>query len=565
MSRSVLDILKQAAESPPADSEAPSPIPEPSTNGHREQPRPADGKPRVTVSTQEHEVNAEAVAALARDPDVYQRGGVLVHVIRDARAGKKGITRPVAPRIADIAIALLRERLAANAQFISLHETKNGVVERGAHPPPWCVAAVHARADWQGIRHLEAVVDYPVLRPDGTILSRPGYDPDTGLLFDSAATFPPIPNRPTLDDAVAARDTIMEVVTDFPFELDIHRAAWFAGLLTPLARFAFAGPSPLFLVDSNVRGSGKGLSLDCISRIVTGDRFTVATYTHKEEELRKRITAIALAGDRLVLFDNLDGNFGNAVLDAALTATAWEDRLLGQNRMVRAPLYATFFATGNNVAVAADTARRICHVRLESPEERPEERQGFQHPDLLAWVSANRPSLLAAALTILRAYCAIGRPDQKLPAWGSFEGWSALVRSAVVWVGLPDPAETRLLLQEHADVAAESMAGLLAGLEHIDPKRQGVTAAEIVQRLHDAATGEHADLRDAVEGLIGKLDARLLGNKLRTYRRRIFRGRFIDQAGTYRRSARWAVFAASEFSRSQQRERQEFGPYAEGF
>src|SRR5262249_14668759 len=251
---------------------------------------------------------------------------------------------------------------------------------------------------------------------------RPGYDPETGLLLEPAGPLPDVPGLPTHNDALAASGALFEVVGDFPFERPVHRAAWLAGLLTPLARFAFTGPAPLFLVDANVRGAGKGLLLDCISRIATGERFTIAAYTADEDELRKRITALALAGDRLVLFDNLEGRFGNAVLDAALTGTAWKDRLLGVNRLAEAPLYMTWFATGTNVAVAADTARRICHCRLESPEERPEERSEFQHPNLLAWVGANRGRLLAAALTILRAYCAAGRPDLGLPAWGSFEG-----------------------------------------------------------------------------------------------------------------------------------------------
>jgi hypothetical protein len=43
------------------------------------------------------------------------------------------------------------------------------------------VAAVHARGIWDGIRHLEAVINFPVLRPDGTVLDRPGYDAGTGL------------------------------------------------------------------------------------------------------------------------------------------------------------------------------------------------------------------------------------------------------------------------------------------------------------------------------------------------------------------------------------------------
>jgi hypothetical protein len=94
------------------------------------------------------------------------------------------------------------------------------------------------------------------------------------------------------------------------------------------------------------------------------------------------------------------GKFGNAVLDAALPGTAWEDRLLGVNRMVKAPLYMTWYATGNNVTLGADTARRVCHLRLESPEERPEERRDLRHPDLLAWVEVNHGRLQGPAAPV---------------------------------------------------------------------------------------------------------------------------------------------------------------------
>jgi hypothetical protein len=521
----------------------------PSRNGHCA----FSDRPSITITTEEHEVNTAAVAALVRDEGIYQRGGLLVRVVRDRSPAGKGVRRPLAPRIETLPSSILRERLAANAQWVQLREGKNGPVETPARPPGWCVAAVHARADWPDIRHLEAVVDYPVLRPNGTILDHPGYDLDTGLLLEAAASFPTIPAHPSREQCIAARDELLEVVTDFPFERDVYRAAWLAALVTPLARFAFTGPAPLFLVDANVRGSGKGLLLDCISRIITGERFTIATYTGDEDELRKRITSLVLAGDRLVLFDNLEGRFGNAVLDAALTGVAWKDRVLGVNRMAEAPLYMTWYATGNNVAIAADTARRVCHIRLESADERPEERQGFRYPNLLAWVGDNRARLLAAALTILRGYCAAGQPDQGLAAWGSFDGWSGLVRSAVVWVGLPDPGQTRLLLQEQADVAAESMGIILACWEQLDPDQRGLTAAEVIQKLYkDQPLNPpeyYADLCDALSALLGKPDARALGNRLRSYRRRIFDGRFIDHAGTEKRAVRWAVYPADAFGR----------------
>src|SRR5262249_52217307 len=156
--------------------------------------------------------------------------------------------------------------------------------------------------------------DYPVLRPDGPVLCAQGYDPSTGLLLELAEEPPGVPDAPTPAQVGSPLEALFEVVCDFPFEQPAHQAAWLAALLTPPARFALAAPAPLFLVDANTRGAGKGLLLDCIARILTGDRFTVATYTGDEDELRKRITSLALAGDRLVLFDNLEGRFGNAVL-----------------------------------------------------------------------------------------------------------------------------------------------------------------------------------------------------------------------------------------------------------
>src|SRR5262249_29001922 len=137
--------------------------------------------------------------------------------------------------------AILREKLSANARFVTVQE-KEGVIKIfEARPPGWCVAAVHARASWGLIRHLEAVVEYPVLRPDGTILSTPGFDPATGLLYQPTCPVPDLMSQ-YLRDVNRARDELLEVVSEFPFEHPMHRAAWVAALLTPLARFAFQGP-----------------------------------------------------------------------------------------------------------------------------------------------------------------------------------------------------------------------------------------------------------------------------------------------------------------------------------
>ncbi len=92
--------------------------------------------------------------------------------------------------------------------------------------------------------------------------------------------------------------------------------------------------------------AGKGLLADVIATILTGQRFPPMSYTADKEEFRKRITTLAVKGERLVLHDNLAGSVGNDVLDSALTLESTKDRLLGSNTGYNAPLHITWYATG---------------------------------------------------------------------------------------------------------------------------------------------------------------------------------------------------------------------------
>jgi hypothetical protein len=523
-------------------------------------PERDDPRPTVVITTEEYRTNAEAILALASEPDLYQRAGMLVRVAKaDGNPSRRSAVRrpPGTPVVRELRPAVLRERMTRCARWVTLKKVEEQWEQIPAHPPDWSVAAVHARAEWVGIRHLEAVVNHPVLLQDGSILTTHGYDPHSGLLVSiSSGLRLSVPTEPTPADVAAAVATIDDVLGDFPFERPEHRGAWYAGLLTPLAWFAFDGPAPLLLIDGNVRGVGKGLLADVIALILTGRRFPVMSYTSDREELRKKITSLAMEGERLVLLDNLAGAVGNDVLDMALTADRWKDRVLGVNRVYDGPLHVNWYATGNNVQLHADTARRCSHCRLETASERPELRDDVKYPDLRRYVLASRAALLSAALTILRGWYAAGQPRHKgkdgkgLAPWGSFEGWSGVVREVVVHAGLPDPGETRLALQTTADRDALTMSAMLDALEQMDPCRRGVTTAEVIEaiRQHDRRKaddppppGWHALLKSAVEDLCGKLDGRLLGYRFRHFQRRNFGGRMLDKASAPHGSVRWVV------------------------
>jgi hypothetical protein len=326
------------------------------------------------------------------------------------------------------------------------------------------------------------------------------------------------------------------MISDFPIAVPSGRAAWLAALLTLVGRHAFTGPVPMLVLDGNAPGTGKSRLVDLIAVITTGRPMPRQPASSDDKEQRKVITSVVLAGDAAVLIDNVVGTLGGPSLDAALTSETWQDRLLGTNKTVRLPLRVAFFATGTNLQLVGDLARRCLYVRLETNHERPEERTDFRHHDILGFARANRASLLSAALTILHAYCVAGRPDQPLRAFGSFEGWSALVRSAIVWAGLEDPCSTTAEIpnvRERESAALEVIMDALVDL-------RGTT----VSRLLEMAT-HNENLREALVEIApprsGDLpNAVSLGARLHHVRARVVGERRIERVGSSS-PVRWAA------------------------
>jgi hypothetical protein len=440
----------------------------------------------IVVSTRRNEVVDLAVEAMGGLQEVYQRANELVRVLRDSVPSKKLIRPPGSPRISLMPKARLHELMSIAAAWKSF--TESGKL-RDSHPPAWVIDAVMARGEWPKIRHLEAIIETPIVRHDGSILDRPGWDSETTLLYEPEILFTDmVADQPSHDEARMAADELLDVVSQFPFVNETHSAAWLAGLLTPLARFAIDGPCPLFLFDANSPGSGKSLLCDIISVIATGRPMPRTAYPDNDEEMRKRITSIALAGDRLMMLDNIAATFGGSSLDGMLTGRTWKDRILGHSEMSPdLPLFTVWYGTGNNITFRGDVLRRVIHCRLEARQERPEERTEFKHERILQWVTAERRRLLSACLTILSAYLKAGKPD-RLPPLGSFEVWSDVVRSAVAWAIGHDPCGTRKELTA-TDAETNIRIAVIEGWQQIDWDGAGKTASQVLQMLKENPNG----------------------------------------------------------------------------
>ena len=506
-----------------------------------------DGRPEIVVDFDERLCADKALSAIANEPSLYQQSGSLAHVVTE-EIKIQGVTHyAVAPRVVRLPPPRLREMITEHVCLVRAKKKDGGPTEFSKiHPPRWLIEAILARGQYAHVRPLTAVRETPFFRADGTIVDVAGYDAATRTLYEPTAEYLKVADAPTQADAEAACMELVDVVVDFPFAQPMHRAAWLACLLTPFCRLAI-DTAPMTIFDANVRGVGKTKLADAVSIIASNRLAARMAQPDDDTEMEKRIIAMARAGTPAVLIDNVSKPLGYSSLDGALTAPFVTGRILGQSEMVKdLPMTMTFMATGNNVTTLGDTARRSSHVRLESPEETPELRAGFKHPDLLAWVRAERPRLVRAALTMVKAYVCAGRPDMRLKPWGSFEQWSALPRAAVVFAGQPDPGDTRLELTERADLESGALRTLIEGFESIDPNGAGLSSSQLIQI--SANGNDHEGIREAIGELCPTRDGKpptpkSLGRRLLSLRGRVVGGRCIDSRPSRNGAQLWGTRA----------------------
>lgn len=501
-------------------------------------------RPTILVCPPEVQVAEAARQALATVPGVYVRRGRLVHVHHNTGENGKGTIPVGSVGIRDAAAAWIRERLSESADFERAHKTKSGVVQVPSLVPDW-VGAMILEAPGLGFPELRAVVTTPVFLADGTIHSTPGKLHD-GVLYLGPSEHPLVPEHPSECDASAAWWRLQAVVADFPWATnpspEAHRAAWLASLLTLVGRYSFEGPTPFVLIEANSQASGKGLVSQLTAIIGTGGGAPVMSCPREEVELKKSILPVLMDATRVQVLDEIHAGFGGRAWNALITATSYRDRLLGASSLVELPNDTVWFCTGNNAALAPDTTRRCLPIRLEPMVEHPEDRTGFKIPDLLGHVRRNQAMLLRDALTILRAFHTAGRPASGLKPWGSFEGWSALIRDAVYWCAKVDP-DCRQALASAGDLGRIVHEDLLEELHTAFGPNLFTTSA--VLEVAARTPSLHNALEAACPTKDGKLKAVSIGKRFASFRRRPASGKILDQAPTADRKggALWCVRA----------------------
>jgi hypothetical protein len=481
-------------------------------NAPKMDPAVLDTRPQLVLGTNESRAIDQMTEILATGgSEIFVRHFELVRINRtDGETPKSKIQRALgALTIQKLPRAALRTTLTREASIVVPSDGDGGM--QRAHPPTWLVDGLAAAGHWPGMRYLVGISDCPIILADGSLIATSGYHAAAGIYMSLPAELEglQIDPQPTREECARAAEQLLDLITDSPVESMAGRAAWLAGLLTPFAQAAIEGPTPLFFLLASSPGTGKGKMIQTAAYIATGTDPGMTGYVQDAVEMTKRWASTALAGDRLLVLDDIAGNFGDSATNRALTAYVLSERLLGGNDKPPLPMIATKWASGNNVEIEGDSRRRVIPIRVISKVERPEERSGFKY-ELPGYVLAHRAKYVRAALTILRGFILAGCPAKGLRTLGSYEDWCRIVAGAVYWATGVDPLVARDVLSASLDPRLEALRAMLIGLQYmtaVEPKK-AVRASDILSRLR--VSDPDADLAPALAAARNALD--LLGN-----------------------------------------------------
>jgi hypothetical protein len=534
-----------------------------------EEPRPRRGSPPAGVDPPTQrigpvvEISADlpgnidaAITALVACPDLYTRGTSLAQVVLaldpDHPEGE-GV-----PVLRALPKATLRERLCRVATWQRVSPRGQGSALQSTIPGEAIVQGVADRGRWPGLRPILGIARTPFLRRDGSVCGSSGYDQASGYVLVCSEPFPPVPDRPSLDEARAALDCLLDLFCDFPFVDEPSRHVPVAALLTLLALPALGGANvPAFVFDATTPGTGKSLLLDVVCILATGREVPKSSW-REDEEMAKVFGAAALEGASVLAFDNISPEipFGGSAVELVLTCSGqYKPRILGRSEIPTLPWRAVVLATGNNVQVRGDTRRRVLLSRQQTTLERPEERDDFKYPQLRASALKRRGPVVAAALTLLRAHAVAGRPAA-VHRIGSFETWGAMVASALAWAGGANVLDAMPRSSSADDPILSSLRVLLEAWPLFDPTGHGLRLGALADKLYpfprrfeDAPEDDGlGHVRESVELLAPaygggrvRVDVRRLGAVLRAHRERNLGGWAFQEGAMVRGSRTWRV------------------------
>ena len=378
----------------------------------------------ITSARQLPEMTDEALAALVKTndpPTFFVRAKMPTRIRIDERTGK--------PFFEILHRNAMRGVLARCANWMSGNTNKEGKYKKTPVTVPYSVVDdLLALPSWPGLPPIDSVTETPVFIKSGKLISGRGYNRDGLLWMHTDIDWPSIPDVPTAESVASSVSLLGELLCDFPFKDQASKANALALVLLPYVRHIISGPTPLHLVNAPTAGTGKDLLAQMTCILATGRQCETRAESHGEQEWQKNLTSCLSEGPQFVYIENVNYALSSGTFSKCLTGTTHRDRTLGHNDIeIVLPINCTWIATGNNVMMSGELARRIVEIRIDANEENPSCRTGFKH-ELPTWAYSKRRELTVACLTIIQSWVAAGMP-KVAPAnvMGSFENYCSVL------------------------------------------------------------------------------------------------------------------------------------------
>ncbi len=347
---------------------------------------------------------------------------------------------------------------------------------------------------------LRAISNTPFMRPDGTICSTPGYDAATETWLHTALAVD-VSDRPTRDDAMAALALLRGLLDEMHFRdvpddgsVGSDEAVALAAMMGVVLRPAFEA-CPALIINGTAAGAGKSYFTKLLSVLSTGRDPAMFTWPQRREELDKLLDSLLYDGVSIIVFDNANGvKLTGHKLCSLVSESEIAGRLLGSTATIKLSTRgASLIINGNRVEAKEDFAQRAMSLQL-APNVVIARAHRFER-DPLAAVRANRARYVQAVLTIARSFrvCDAGR----LPPWQGFAEWSNTVRSALVWLGCPDPLGSTVAAVEDDD-ELQGVQMLVGAAQAFRPDGSAWKVADFMAWL-TSQPQMLADLREALD------------------------------------------------------------------
>jgi hypothetical protein len=293
------------------------------------------------------------------------------------------------------------------------------------------------------LKPLKGVITAPIINLQGGLISKHGYDSNSGLYFDTSLTGGyafNIKSKPTDKELADALNALMKPFEEFSFCTVLDESVLLAAILTAIMR-PVLGTCPGFAFDAPTPGEGKTYLAQTIAYLILAKpsdmQLMAEDDSRGDEELRKRLLGILKSNKPCFILDNIKKTVDSKSLSSLTSSEYYSDRVLNESSSKTNEVKTLILLTGNNLNFSKDLDRRFAKCRLDSKTERLQSRvfKGDPHQ----YVKTNRFELIEAGLTLIMGWLSV-LEERNGQYWAkrtipSYSGdWDRFVGQTIAWI-----------------------------------------------------------------------------------------------------------------------------------